>query len=74
MDKNSKDTKHTRHIYITVHFVRNGFKLKIHQINWFEGDLKLEDIANNNVCENDLNPRMRYIMLRLDNGYRTLVQ
>ena len=74
MDKNGKDTKHTRHIDRRVHFVRNGEKCKMHMIDWCEGGLKLTDIATKNVGENELNPRMKYIMVRLDNLWRKLVQ
>ena len=41
MDKNGKDTKHTRPIYRRVNFVRNGGKRKIHNIDWCEGGLQL---------------------------------
>ena len=34
----------------------------------------MSDIATNNVGENYLNPRMKYIMVRLDKLDRTLVQ
>ena len=54
--------------------MRNGEKLKMHRVNWFEGGLQLSDIATKNVGENDLNLRMKYIMVRLDNQQRTLVQ
>ena len=64
---NGKDTKHTRHITRRVHFVRNGENCKIHKIDLCEGGLKLEDIEIKNVGENDLNTRMKYIMVRLDN-------
>ena len=67
MANNGKDTKHTRHIYRRVHFVRNCEKWKLHKIDWCEGGLKLSDIATNNVGENDLNTRMKYTMVRLDN-------
>ena len=67
MDTNGKDTKHTRHIESRVHFVRNGENWKMHKIEWFEGYLQLADIATKNVGENDLNIRMKYIMIRLDN-------
>ena len=67
MAKNGKDTNHTRHIARRVHFVRNGEKCKIHKIDWCEGGIQLADIATKNVGENDLNPRMKYIMVRLDN-------
>ena len=34
MDNNGKDTKYTRHIARRIHFVRNGEKYKMHNINW----------------------------------------
>ena len=74
MSNNDNDTKHTRHIARRVHFVRNGENHKMHKIDWCEGGMQLEDIATNNVGENYLNPRMKYIMVRLDNRDRTLVQ
>ena len=67
MAKNVKDTKHTRHIARRVNFVRNGEKWKIHKVYWCDGGLKLSDIVTKNVGENYLNPRMKYIMVRLDN-------
>ena len=67
MSNNGKDTKHKRHIARRIHSVRNGEKCKMHNIEWYEGDLKLADIANKNVGGNDLTPRMKYIMVRLDN-------
>ena len=36
-------------------------------IDWCEGGLKLTDIVTKNVGENDINYRMKYIMVRLDN-------
>ena len=39
----------------------------MHKIDWCEVGLKLTDIATKNVGENDLNPIMKYIMVRLDN-------
>ena len=66
LDKNGKDTKHTRHIDRRVHFVRNGEKCKMHKIDKCEGGLQLADIATKNIGENDLNTRMKYIMVRLD--------
>ena len=39
----------------------------MHKIDWCEVDLQLADIATRNVGENDLTPRMKYIMVRLDN-------
>ena len=39
----------------------------MHKIDWSEGGMQLEVIGTNNVSEPDLTPRMKYIMLRLDN-------
>ena len=44
------------------------------KIDWCEGGLQLADIGTKNVSEPDITPRMKYIMVRLENGYRTLVQ
>ena len=65
--KNGKDTKHTRHIARIMHFVGNGEKCKMHKIYWCEGGLQLADIGTKNVNEPDLTPRMKYIMVRLEN-------
>ena len=67
MAKNGKDTKHTRQISGRIHFVRNGEKCKMHKIDWCEGDMQLADIGTNNAIEPDLTPRMKYIMVRLEN-------
>ena len=67
MAKNGKDTKNTRHIARRMHFVRNGEKCKMHKIDWCEGGLQLADIGTKNVSEPDLTPRMKYIMVRLEN-------
>ena len=48
MAKNGKDTKHTRHIAMIIHFVRNGEKCKMHKIDLCEGGLQLADIDTNN--------------------------
>ena len=37
------------------------------KIDWCEGGLQLADIATKNFGENDLTPRMKYIMVVLDN-------
>ena len=68
MAKNGKDTKHTRNIARRMHFVRNGEKYNMHKINRCEGGLQLADIGTKNVSEPDLTPRMKYIMVRLENG------
>ena len=67
MDKNGRDTKHTRQIARIMNFVRNGEKCKMHKIYWCEGGLQLADIVTKNVSEPDLTPRMKYIMVRLKN-------
>ena len=67
MSKNGKDTKHTRHITSRMHFVRNGEKYKTNKINWCVEGLQLADIGTKNVSEPELTPRMKYIMLRLEN-------
>ena len=67
MADNGKDTKHTRHIARRMYFVRNGEKFKMHKIDWCEGGLQLEDIATKNVGEPYLTPRMKYIMVILEN-------
>ena len=67
MDKNGKDTKHTRHISRRMHFLRNGEKCKMHKIGWCEGGLQLADIDTKNVSGPELTPMMKYLMVRLDN-------
>ena len=65
MSKNSTYSKHTRHISRRLNSVRNGEKCKIHKIDCCEVGLQLTDIATDNVGDNDLNPRTKYIMVRL---------
>ena len=67
MAKNGKDTKHTRHISRRMDFVRNGEKCKKRKIDWCEGGLQLADTVTKNVSEPDITPRMKYIMVRLEN-------
>ena len=67
MAKNGKDTKHTRHISRRMHFLRNGEKCKMHKIDWCEGSIQLADISTKTIDEHDLTPRMKYIMVRLEN-------
>ena len=67
MAKNGRDTKHTRHIARRMHFVRNGEKCKMHKIEWCEGGLQLADIGTKNVSGPDITPRMKYIMVSLEN-------
>ena len=67
MANNGKYAKHTRHIASRMHFVRNGEKCKMHKIDWCQGGLQLEGIGTKNVSEPDLTPRMKYILVRLEN-------
>ena len=46
----------------------------MHKIDLCEGGLQLADISTKNVVENDLNQRIKYIMVWLENLDRTLVQ
>ena len=66
MANNGRDTNYTSHIYRRLHFVRNGENCKMNKIDWCEGCMQLSNIATKNVGENCLNPRMKYIMVRLD--------
>ena len=67
MANNSQDNKHTRHIARRMHFVRTGEKGKMNKIDWCEGGLQLADIGTKTGSEPDLTPRMKYIMVRLEN-------
>ena len=46
----------------------------MHNIDWCEGSLQLAGIATKNVGENDINTRMKYIMVSLDNWQIKIVQ
>ena len=50
-----------------MNLVKNGEKFKIHKIDWCEGGLQLSDIDTKNFVENALTPRMKYLMVILDN-------
>ena len=67
MAKDGGDIKNTRHIARRVHSLRNEEKIKMHKIEWCERGLQLADIATKNVGENNLAPRMKYTMVRLEN-------
>ena len=41
--------------------------MKMHKIDWCEVGLQFADISTKNFGENDLNTRMKYITVRLDN-------
>ena len=66
MAKNGKDNKQTRHISRIMNFARNGEKCKMHKVVWCDGGMQLADITTKNVGENDLTPRMKYIVVILD--------
>ena len=74
MPKNGNYNKNTRHIARRINFVRNGEKCKMNKINWCEGGIKLAEIATKNFGEHDLTPSMKYIIVRIDNLYRKLLQ
>ena len=67
MAENGKDTKHTRHIARRMYFVRNGENYNMQKIDWCEGGIQLAEIGAKNVSEPDITPRMKYIMVRLEN-------
>ena len=46
----------------------------MHKIDWCEGVLKLADIDTKNFGKHDLTPIMKYIMARIENSDRTLLQ
>ena len=71
ISKNSKDIKHTIHIYRIMHFVRNCEKSKLQNTVWCEGGLHLADRGTDNVRENLLNTRLGYSMVRLHNCHNT---
>ena len=67
MAKNGKDNKHTRHIDIIIHFVINGEDYNLQKAMWCEGGLQLSYIGTNNVREEELNPKLGYYMVILEN-------
>ena len=71
MAKNGKDTKHNRHIARRMHFSWKIKKCKMHKLDWCKKGLQLADIVTKNVSESDLSPRMKYIMVRHENGRQT---
>ena len=66
MTKNSRDTKHTRHIARRMNFERNVEKCKMDKIDWCEGGLQLADIGVKNLSEPDLTTRRKYTVVRLN--------
>ena len=47
--------------------MRNGENWKMHKIDWCERGLQLADIGTKNETEPDLTPRIKYIIVRLEN-------
>ena len=74
MSKNGKDTKHNIHIVRRMDCVRDGERCNLNNIDWCEGGLQFADNGTKNVGEPDLTPRMKYIVVRLENWGRTLLQ
>ena len=54
-----------------MHFVGNGKECNLHKIVWCEGGQKLTDIKTKNFMENELNLRLQYHMVRLENLQNT---
>ena len=50
-----------------MNLVSSGEKCKMHKIDWCEGGMQLADIGTKNVSEPDLTPRMKYIMVGIEN-------
>ena len=67
MAKNGNDTKHTRHIFIIMQFVRNYEDYNFHNTVWHKGGLQLADIRTNNFREDEYNPILGYAMVGLEN-------
>ena len=67
MANNGKDTKHTRHISRSMHFVMNGEEWNLHKTVCCEVVMQMADIGTKNVREDELNPRWGYSMIRLEN-------
>ena len=74
MSKNGSYTKHTRHGFIIMHFVRNGEEWNMHYKVCCEGGLELENIVTRNVRENELNPTLRYTMVILGNWHNNFTR
>ena len=74
MANNGKDNKHKRLISRIMYLLRNGEKCKMHKIDWCEGNLQLAYISTKYFGDHYLTPRMKYIVVILDNWDRTLIQ
>ena len=74
MAMNGKYTKHTRNISRIMHLVRNGEECNINKTVWCEGGMQLTDIRTRNIREDELDTRLVYDMLRLDNRQKTFTR
>ena len=74
MDNNGNDTNHTMHIERRVNIAKNSENFKMHKTDCCEGGMQLVETATNNFGEHDFTPRMKYIMVILDNLNIRLVQ
>ena len=54
-----------------MHLVRDSEKCNLHRKVWYEGGFQLSYIGTRNVRKDELNPRLWYAMLRLDNRQNT---
>ena len=71
MDKNSKDTKHTRHIDRIINGVINGEECNLYKKVWCVVGMQMAEIATKNFREDEFNHRLGYDMVRLDNLQNT---
>ena len=65
MSINDKLTRHTRHISRRFHFVREGQKLKLHNITWCPSDNMLADITTKTQAATKINPHRDRAYFRL---------
>ena len=67
MAKSGNDTKHTRHITRMMYFEINGEECNMKKIVCCEEGLNLSEIGTTNVREDEMNPRLGYTTIRLEN-------
>ena len=71
MANNCKYIKHTIHIHIIIHLERNCEEFNFHKTVWFEGGKQLAYIGTKNLSRDELDPRLWYAMVILDNWQNT---
>ena len=74
MYKNGKDTKHTRHISMRMHLLRNSKKWNIHKTLWCEVVMNLKYIGTNTVTEDEFNSILGFTMVIIDNWHNTFTR